>query len=107
MSATCCIVALSSTHKTIFVTGVLQESQSLALSVVSRARRGGQFNRRESEAVFGRASLRRMPTHHTPVHLAAAEAVASRAGVAATDLKVENPKPEFGDFAIGCFSIAK
>jgi len=49
-----------------------------------------------------------VPTHHTPLHLAAAEAVASRAGVAATDLKVETPpKSELGDFAVGCFAIAK
>lgn len=49
-----------------------------------------------------------MPTHHTPVHLAAAEAVAAHAGVAATDLKVEAPpRPEMGDLAVGCFAIAK
>lgn len=49
-----------------------------------------------------------MPTHHTPVHLAAAEAVAARAGVAATDLKVEAPpRAELGDLAVGCFAIAK
>lgn len=49
-----------------------------------------------------------MATHHTPVHHAAAEAVAARAGVAATDLKVESPpRPELGDLAIGCFAIAK
>ena len=49
-----------------------------------------------------------MPTHHTPIHLAAAEAVASRAGLAATDLKVEAPpRPELGDLAVGCFAIAK
>ncbi len=49
-----------------------------------------------------------MPTHHTPVHLAAAEAVAASAGVAATDLKVEAPpRPELGDLAVGCFAIAK
>ena len=49
-----------------------------------------------------------MPLHHTPLHLAAAEAVASVAGVAATDLKVDAPpRPELGDFAIGCFAIAK
>lgn len=49
-----------------------------------------------------------MPTHHTPLHLAAAEAVAASAGVAATDLKVESPpKPELGDLAVGCFAIAK
>ena len=49
-----------------------------------------------------------MPTHHTPLHFAAADAVASRAGVAATDLKVEaTPRPELGDLAVGCFAIAK
>jgi arginyl-tRNA synthetase len=49
-----------------------------------------------------------MPTHHTPLHLAAAEAVAARAGVAATDLKVDAPpRPELGDLAVGCFAIAK
>ncbi len=49
-----------------------------------------------------------MPTHHTPIHLAAAEAVAARAGVAATDLKVEAPpRAELGDLAVGCFAIAK
>ena len=49
-----------------------------------------------------------MPTHHTPIHLAVAEAVAARAGVAATNLKVEvPPRPELGDLAVGCFGIAK
>lgn len=49
-----------------------------------------------------------MPTHHTPIHLAAAEAVAARAGVAATDLKVEAPpRAELGDLAVGCFALAK
>ncbi|MBA3539625.1 MAG: arginine--tRNA ligase, partial [Deltaproteobacteria bacterium] len=49
-----------------------------------------------------------MPTHLTPLHQEAAEAVASRAGVAATDLKVQlPPRPEMGDFAVGCFEIAK
>jgi len=49
-----------------------------------------------------------MPTHHTPLHLAAAEAVAASAGVAATDLKVDaTPRPELGDLAVGCFAIAK
>jgi arginyl-tRNA synthetase len=46
--------------------------------------------------------------HHTPVHLAAAEAVATRAGVAANDLAVQAPpRPEMGDLAVGCFAIAK
>jgi arginyl-tRNA synthetase len=49
-----------------------------------------------------------MATHHTPIHLAAAEAVAARAGVAATDLKAEAPpRAELGDLAVGCFAIAK
>jgi arginyl-tRNA synthetase len=49
-----------------------------------------------------------MPSHHTLVHLQAAEAVASAVGLAATDLKVEAPpRPELGDLAIGCFAIAK
>src|SRR5689334_7199057 len=49
-----------------------------------------------------------MPTHYTPLHVAAAEAVARRAGMAATDLKVEAPpKAEMGDLAVGCFTIAK
>jgi arginyl-tRNA synthetase len=49
-----------------------------------------------------------MATHHTPLHLAAAEAVAAHAGIAATDLKVESPpRPELGDLAVGCFAIAK
>ena len=54
------------------------------------------------------ASAPRMATHHTPIHLAAAEAVAARAGVAATDLKVESPpRADLGDLAVGCFAIAK
>ena len=49
-----------------------------------------------------------MPTHHTPLHLAAAEVVATHAGIAATDLKVEAPpRPELGDLAVGCFAIAR
>ncbi len=49
-----------------------------------------------------------MPSHHTPLHQAAAEAVAAAAGVAATDLKVEAPpRAEMGDLAVGCFAIAK
>lgn len=49
-----------------------------------------------------------MPLHYTPLHLAAAEAVAALAGVAPTELKVDTPpRPELGDFAIGCFAIAK
>jgi arginyl-tRNA synthetase len=49
-----------------------------------------------------------MATHHTPLHRAAAEAVATHAGLAATDLKVEAPpRPDLGDLAVGCFAIAK
>ncbi len=49
-----------------------------------------------------------MPSHHTPLHRAAAEAVASAAGIAPDELKVEvPPKPEMGDLAVGCFAIAK
>jgi len=49
-----------------------------------------------------------MATHHTPLHRAAAEAVAAYAGIAATDLKVEAPpRPDLGDLAVGCFAIAK
>ena len=49
-----------------------------------------------------------MPSHHTPLHQAAAEAVAAAAGVAPSDLKVEvPPRPELGDLAVGCFAIAK
>jgi arginyl-tRNA synthetase len=49
-----------------------------------------------------------MPSHHTPLHQAAAQAVSSATGVDAKDLKVEvPPKPELGDLAVGCFAIAK
>jgi arginyl-tRNA synthetase len=49
-----------------------------------------------------------MATHHTPLHRAAAEAVAAYAGIAATDLKVDAPpRPELGDLAVGCFAIAQ
>jgi arginyl-tRNA synthetase len=49
-----------------------------------------------------------MATHHTPLHRSAAEVVATHAGIAATDLKVEAPpRPELGDLAVGCFAIAK
>jgi arginyl-tRNA synthetase len=49
-----------------------------------------------------------MALYHTPLHRAAAEAVASHAGIAAEDLKVEAPpRPELGDLAVGCFAIAK
>src|ERR1041384_12916 len=49
-----------------------------------------------------------MPTHHTPLHRAAADAVAAHAGIAASDLKVEAPpRAELGDLAVGCFAIAK
>src|ERR1051325_3216900 len=49
-----------------------------------------------------------MPTHHTPLHQAAADAVAAYAGIAAAELKVEAPpRPDLGDLAVGCFAIAK
>jgi len=49
-----------------------------------------------------------MATYHTPLHRAAAEAVAAHANLSATDLKVEGPpRPELGDLAVGCFAIAK
>lgn len=49
-----------------------------------------------------------MATYHTPLHRAAAEAVAAQAGIAADDLKVEAPpRAELGDLAVGCFAIAK
>ncbi len=49
-----------------------------------------------------------MQTHYTPLHLAAAEAVAAFAGISASELKVEAPpRPELGDLSVGCFAIAK
>src|SRR3954464_7401150 len=49
-----------------------------------------------------------MPSHHTPLHQAAADAVASAAGIPSTDLKVEvPPRADLGDLAVGCFAIAK
>jgi len=49
-----------------------------------------------------------MSSHRTPLHQAAAEAVAAHAGVAPDELKVEAPpRPELGDLAVGCFAIAK
>jgi arginyl-tRNA synthetase len=64
-----------------------------------------------------------MPSHHTPLHLAAAKAVAvgaaltpspdgsvtrGSAGIAEGDVKVDAaPRPELGDLAVGCFAIAK
>ena len=49
-----------------------------------------------------------MPSHHTPLHTAAAEAVAALAGVSPSELNVEaTPRPDLGDLAIGCFAIAK
>jgi len=48
-----------------------------------------------------------MPSY-TPLHRAAAEAVAAHAKVDASDLKVEAPpRAELGDLAVGCFAIAK
>jgi arginyl-tRNA synthetase len=49
-----------------------------------------------------------MATHHTPLHRAAAEAVAGYAGISPSELKVEAPpRAELGDLAVGCFAIAK
>lgn len=49
-----------------------------------------------------------MATYYTPLQRAAAEAVCTHAGIPATDLKVEAPpRPELGDLAVGCFTIAK
>jgi len=49
-----------------------------------------------------------MATYHTPLHQAAAEAVAAHAGIPASELKVEAPpRPELGDLAVGCFAIGK
>ncbi len=49
-----------------------------------------------------------MPSHHTPLHQAAADAVAKVAGIDPGELKVDvPPKPEMGDLAVGCFAIAK
>jgi arginyl-tRNA synthetase len=53
--------------------------------------------------------------HYTPLHQAAADAVASHefgdgpiAGYLAADLKVDTPpKVTLGDFAVGCFTLAK
>jgi arginyl-tRNA synthetase len=49
-----------------------------------------------------------MPSHHTPLHLAAAKAVADAAGIAPDAVKVDaSPRAELGDLAVGCFAIAK
>jgi arginyl-tRNA synthetase len=49
-----------------------------------------------------------MPSHHTPLHLAAANAVAAATGIAPQDVKVDaSPRAELGDLAVGCFAIAK
>jgi arginyl-tRNA synthetase len=49
-----------------------------------------------------------MPIHRTPLHRAAADAVAAATGIAAAELKVDaTPRPELGDLAVGCFAIAK
>jgi arginyl-tRNA synthetase len=49
-----------------------------------------------------------MPPAQSPFARAAVEAVASITGVPAADLKVEAPpRPELGDFAVGCFAAAK
>jgi arginyl-tRNA synthetase len=49
-----------------------------------------------------------MPSHHTPLHRAAALAFAKASETQPEDHKVESPpKPEMGDLAIGCFALAK
>jgi arginyl-tRNA synthetase len=46
--------------------------------------------------------------YYTPLHQAAADAVAALGDVAVADLKVDAPpKAALGDFAVGCFAIAK
>jgi arginyl-tRNA synthetase len=46
--------------------------------------------------------------HLTPLHAAAADAVASQAGVPRDGLKVDStPRPELGDLAVGTFTFAK
>lgn len=46
--------------------------------------------------------------HLTPLHAAAADAVAALAGVARDSLKVAStPRPELGDLAVGTFTFAK
>jgi arginyl-tRNA synthetase len=46
--------------------------------------------------------------HLTPLHAAAAAAVASQAGVPRDGLKVDStPRPELGDLAVGTFTFAK
>jgi arginyl-tRNA synthetase len=44
---------------------------------------------------------------YTPLHQSAADTTGSLAGVAATDIKVDAPKPELGDVAVPCFTLAK
>src|SRR5580692_9370370 len=91
MSATICIVALSSTHKTILLTAV--ESHAYPTRV-----------NRTGSACYGGAAM----AYYTPLHQAAADAVAALGDAAADDLKVDAPpKPALGDFAVGCFAIAK
>lgn len=63
------------------------------------------------------AFVRVMASHHTPLHLAAAEAVSAYTGVPVTDIKVETPPqkktkpgeapPDLGDLAVGCFPLAR
>jgi len=49
-----------------------------------------------------------MPLHHTPLHQAAADAVAAATGQSAADLKVDQtPRPEFGDLAVNIHAIAR
>src|SRR5262245_14419737 len=46
--------------------------------------------------------------HHTPLHQAAAEAVAALTPTPAADIKVEAPpKVEMGDLAVACFPFAR
>jgi len=49
-----------------------------------------------------------MPSHHTPLHAAAAEIVAARVGVSPADLKVETPRrTELGDLSVACHRLGK
>src|SRR5690348_12471083 len=115
MSATICIVALSSTHKTILLTWVLPKNAS---DVATLGLRQYQRHRAQVKPTAGNlwgfcrgrrgATTAAMATHRTPLHQAAAEAIAQLAGIAAGELKVEAPpRAELGDLAVGCFAIAK
>src|SRR6476659_8314224 len=97
MSATICIVAESSTHKTILLTWVLPKERlnDNPPSVAPSNQLAG------NSRAFGVACAPPMPSHHTPLHRAAA-------GVPADGLKVDaTPNPKMGDLAVGCFAIAK